>query len=102
RRWRPPRSTLLRSTTLFRSNSPSPPNSRPMPGRADLPAAYSAWGRGLRQSVKPDVLMEGGRQIYHQRLPTSDAPWTVLKRHVARSEEHTSALQSRENLVCRL
>ena len=65
------------------SDSPSPPNARPMPGRADLPAAYSALGRGLRQSVKPDVLMPGGRQIYYQRLPTSDAPWTVLKRHVA-------------------
>lgn len=39
------------------STSPLPKNSLPMPSRADLPAAYSALGRGHRRSVKPDVLI---------------------------------------------
>src|SRR2546421_8120323 len=34
-------------------------------------------------------------------LPADDEPQNVI-RHVARSEEHTSELQSRSDLVCRL
>ena len=33
-------------------------------GAPDLPAAYSALGRGFRRAVKPDVLVEGGRLRY--------------------------------------
>ncbi len=62
------------------STGPLPANAVPMPRRADLPAAYSALGRGYRRSVKPDVLMAGGRQLYQPRLPTADSPWTVLGR----------------------
>lgn len=63
------------------ATSPILANAKPLPSRPDLPAAYSALGRGHRRSVKPDVLMAGGRQLY-QRLPTADAPWTCLSRHV--------------------
>lgn len=62
------------------SNSALPPNALPMPTRADLPAAYSALGRGHRRSVKPDVLVAGGRQLYRQARPMPDAPWTTLTR----------------------
>src|SRR5436309_4864671 len=41
--------------------------------------------------VQPDHLVQGG---------VLEAQ--VHERHTARSEEHTSELQSRENLVCRL
>src|SRR5436309_9821253 len=69
---RPPRSTLFPYTTLFRSRHP-----RPRDERLDLPVEGRA-GLALRCAES--------RRI--DRL--------------GRSEEHTSELQSRENLVCRL
>src|SRR3712207_8342646 len=69
---RPPRSTLFPYTTLFRSLSASPPVS---------PAPPSA-SRAPRRSVPPET---------PSRAPRSP-----------RSEEHTSELQSRQYLVCRL
>src|SRR5258706_1043291 len=73
---RPPRSTLFPYTTLFRSH-PAPESARRR--RASPSAAASSWGRGRRREPAP-------------------APrWQP-----ARSEEHTSELQSLTNLVCRL
>jgi hypothetical protein len=46
-----------------------------IPTRTDVPAAYSAQGRGFRQAVKPDVLMPGGRCLFHQKVPLSGQPW---------------------------
>src|SRR5690349_23257646 len=70
---RPPRSTLFPYTTLFRSRTPHP-------GR---PSARPC--RRLR------LLQRGQRP----RLAAAYQP-------VSRSEEHTSELQSRRDLVCRL
>src|SRR2546430_10027033 len=69
---RPPRSTLFPYTTLFRSLS-----------------RRSDW-------VLPQWL--------HARRPleTHDVFPMAFAKHVARSEEHTSELQSQSNLVCRL
>src|SRR3712207_8914456 len=78
---RPPRSTLFPYTTLFRSHQHR--QCRP-PGD----------GGGLR------CLLRGGA-VDRPRLPAcfDDA----RRRHRAfRSEEHTSELQSRQYLVCRL
>src|SRR3712207_8177441 len=78
---RPPRSTLFPYTTLFRSVSAS----------ADRPVARTlrrATTRALSVSVANPVVL-------NFLLLTA---WTVL----ARSEEHTSELQSRQYLVCRL
>src|SRR3712207_7478272 len=81
---RPPRSTLFPYTTLFRSE----------------PAQL------LRAAVRG--LAGGGGRRVHPRQPAAarrrvlDAP---AGRHVwqaGRSEEHTSELQSRQYLVCRL
>src|SRR5438876_9288561 len=69
---RPPRSTLFPYTTLFRSVVPDTPRRRQMPRR--LPIAPLA----RRRQDPPD------------RQPC------------ARSEEHTSELQSPVHLVCRL
>src|SRR3712207_8482213 len=78
---RPPRSTLFPYTTLFRS-PPSPAASRrSSAGRAGPPPAPSA--RRWRAAWRPPGP--------HRARP---AP--------ARSEEHTSELQSRQYLVCRL
>src|SRR2546422_6861345 len=79
---RPPRSTLFPYTTLFRSElDPSDPIAR------DLAAQSVAW-------------YEGGPAF--EVLDSSAV--RVVGRYPAdpRSEEHTSELQSRLHLVCRL
>src|SRR3712207_7422255 len=81
---RPPRSTLFPYTTLFRS---------PRPG-----------GRGRRADrCREGLLRRHGPQGLRVRR---DAPGrgSRLRRHrrEERSEEHTSELQSRQYLVCRL
>src|SRR3989442_4463702 len=74
---RPPRSTLFPYTTLFRS-----PRSRSTPSRWDAPR-------------KPD-----SRDPFVARArATKGSPLSGLRG--ARSEEHTSELQSRPHLVCR-
>src|SRR5690242_21432512 len=85
---RPPRSTLFPYTTLFRS--------------------HRAAGRD--EPALPDV----GRRARSRRAPALDAspradrhdadggPGRPPARRRARSEEHTSELQSHVNLVCRL
>src|SRR5690606_41078793 len=50
---------------------------------------------GLAVSVAFRLALASG--VYHMQLPGT-VPWVL----VARSEEHTSELQSREKLVCRL
>src|SRR2546423_5873628 len=84
---RPPRSTLFPYTTLFRS-PPREPDSRSEPRRATgrrTRSSAAAWQRGRDASRCP------GRSHY----PTPG-------RGAARSEEHTSELQSLAYLVCRL
>src|SRR3712207_7190871 len=80
---RPPRSTLFPYTTLFRSieipvGEPIPPEVR----RQDAPVDQSTLR--LRDARVPD--------------PDGGPPWGLR----TRSEEHTSELQSRQYLVCRL
>src|SRR5690606_41930856 len=79
-RRQPPRSTLFPYTTLFRS---------PDPATGEGPAGEPCDAAGL----DADVVRGVGHQV---RTPgrRADLP--------QRSEEHTSELQSRENLVCRL
>src|SRR2546430_9111516 len=71
---RPPRSTLFPYTTLFRSHASAPPTTSTLP-----------W-------------------FFPRPLPRQSRRW-LARRAVgppARSEEHTSELQSQSNLVCRL
>src|SRR3989442_2129103 len=74
---RPPRSTLFPSTTLFRSGCDAP----------------RAAGIAIRLSAYPAV-PPGARSA-----PPAPA---AVRRSARRSEEHTSELQSRPHLVCRL
>src|SRR2546426_7676827 len=78
---RPPRSTLFPYTTLFRSNGRVPAEVVP----AVAGVAASAASRGLPVEPLIQKAIEGG-----------------AKGRPARSEEHTSELQSPCNLVCRL
>src|SRR3712207_7718427 len=91
---RPPRSTLFPYTTLFRS--------RP---------AFLHPGEGLGVPLEEgdQALVEPLRQALHflaparARLhPVADAIAVNPRQLALRSEEHTSELQSRQYLVCRL
>src|SRR2546428_8511114 len=72
---RPPRSTLFPYTTLFRSLSAEP--------LRDLPSRTGRWS------------VDGSHERPAVRFRISDC-------RASRSEEHTSELQSRSDLVCRL
>src|SRR2546430_10570574 len=81
---RPPRSTLFPYTTLFRS-------------RGDRRAAGAGPGAGPAGTA---VAQPGGHG-WGQTQPARGADGGAGRRR-ARSEEHTSELQSQSNLVCRL
>src|SRR3712207_8561595 len=92
-RRRPPRSTLFPYTTLFRSVDDAP--ARPADGRgAVAPArAEAALAAGPEAADDPrTAALLGG---------CAGGDGLVLA-VVERSEEHTSELQSRQYLVCRL
>src|SRR2546429_6965054 len=76
---RPPRSTLFPYTTLFRSQTYSP-GAIPIARRGDFPGESVLFQAQLCKAVVAAVI--------------------VLE--IGRSEEHTSELQSRLHLVCRL
>src|SRR5690606_42153976 len=94
---RTPRSTLFPYTTLFRSKVPS--EAEPMRIRNWFSTNMKALSEGAL-SIKLPVK---GCCIIFDNLETITI---TLKSDKAdankRSEEHTSELQSRENLVCRL
>src|SRR3712207_7818389 len=71
---RPPRSTLFPYTTLFRSS----------PGRGTIP------------------LEDLFRRVHFSSNPTCCVELSPEHYSLVRSEEHTSELQSRQYLVCRL
>src|SRR3712207_7891934 len=85
---RPPRSTLFPYTTLFRSRRATPVAPRATLLLALVLHGLDGGGRGGRVEVLTTGL--GRPQVVVQ---------VVAQR---RSEEHTSELQSRQYLVCRL
>jgi hypothetical protein len=52
---------------------------------AGLPALYGAVGSGYRRSVKPEVLLPGGRSLFQRPIPAGDADTVML------SAAHTTA-----------
>src|SRR5690606_40306330 len=84
---RPPRSTLFPYTTLFRS-----------PGRRLHRQGRAVRAADPRAHPRAGARSRAGRGGNHQ---VGRAQLHARRRH-PRSEEHTSELQSRENLVCRL
>src|SRR3712207_8979858 len=88
---RPPRSTLLPYTTLFRSHGVG--RSAVEVGRAGrLEREPGGCGEGVQGGPAPDQGEHVGREVTRCRDPQRQQ----------RSEEHTSELQSRQYLVCRL
>src|SRR3712207_6943635 len=78
---RPPRSTLFPYTTLFRS---------------DVDRVVRDLGRDVTIAQMPDDLLQV------QGAPGADFRQPLRSGLDLRSEEHTSELQSRQYLVCRL
>src|SRR3712207_9427581 len=78
---RPPRSTLFPYTTLFRS-------------RLGVEPARARSGDGLQPRHRPGAAGLRRRRVRRVRR--------AHVRAAERSEEHTSELQSRQYLVCRL
>src|SRR2546422_6393338 len=76
---RPPRSTLFPYTTLFRSQSARP-------------SSAEAFGTGM--AIRPCASARAEKPWHSANGPQVRA--------LERSEEHTSELQSRLHLVCRL
>src|SRR3712207_8142778 len=87
---RPPRSTLFPYTTLFRSGSSTSPD---------------AVGRGAGGQTHPAPQVprhERGQWLSSGRSCRRSCSSSSSCCSRARSEEHTSELQSRQYLVCRL
>src|SRR3712207_8334764 len=84
---RPPRSTLFPYTTLFRSRSTAATRGPPTPTPSASRSTSKAWRQGaFAEHCSPPPSW---------RRSASGPPRR-------RSEEHTSELQSRQYLVCRL
>src|SRR3712207_7578874 len=84
---RPPRSTLFPYTTLFRSS-----RALPRPAKWDRPTRTGTAGTGRHDEFSDEARPGWARRHARGR-----------GRHPRRrSEEHTSELQSRQYLVCRL
>src|SRR3712207_9148451 len=99
---RPPRSTLFPYTTLFRSED----------GSFALNRRYFGYLSGLTMTSPAfDELFGGPPRVPESRLTQKEMDLArsiqavceeVMLRMARRSEEHTSELQSRQYLVCRL
>src|SRR3712207_8263654 len=91
---RPPRSTLIPYTTLFRSLS----------HHNTYDVGYLQGLSGEQPAVQWLIRLGLSALLLHfwwrHRAPGAGADWYPVA--VARSEEHTSELQSRPYLVCRL
>src|SRR5688572_32177838 len=83
---RPPRSTLFPYTTLFRSPQ----------HLGGLHAVAEGGAQGVEQVAGPRLRLAEQVGVLGERAPEA------AQQRRARSEEHTSELQSQSNLVCRL
>src|SRR5690606_41193606 len=91
-------STLFPYTTLFRS----PPRARNPLGRRPLGKERRLMTTSFIDGVAVECEGSGETVLLIHGLGGTSNTWTALGATLARSEEHTSELQSRENLVCRL
>src|SRR3712207_7156806 len=86
---RPPRSTLFPYTTLFRSCGAGT-------------TAYSIFGFEYGDRAPVPRQLHGGGQTVRPRTNDHRIIHYATSLPLMRSEEHTSELQSRQYLVCRL
>src|SRR3712207_8702856 len=90
---RPPRSTLFPYTTLFRSNI----------GSVAGDAAYAGGNVYCATKAAVKTLGDGLRiDVADTNVRVTTLKPGLVETNFSRSEEHTSELQSRQYLVCRL
>src|SRR3712207_7317859 len=98
---RPPRSTLFPYTTLFRSIRVLVEHRVGL--RPGVEAKPDAEGVALRHSPVDDPHhLAPARALCRQSDLAAGMMGRLEDEHIMRSEEHTSELQSRQYLVCRL
>src|SRR3712207_7200063 len=90
---RPPRSTLFPYTTLFRSTWK---HSSPME-RSKILRKVGELSRQNAKEIGRNITLDMGKT-----LAEASGEVMTCAEHCDRSEEHTSELQSRQYLVCRL
>src|SRR3712207_8293905 len=98
---RPPRSTLFPYTTLFRSEGTVCPDGTPLDNPANYTGVqdyddYLLDNGNFYDPDQPGGLYDGWPR-YPGLLDRAQRPFRA-----ERSEEHTSELQSRQYIVCRL
>src|SRR2546429_7183692 len=93
---RPPRSTLFPYTTLFRSVIVTTENDR------HLEILRECAKRHIHYSTEKPMATTAADAREMQRLANQAGIKVMVNYWNARSEEHTSELQSRLHLVCRL
>src|SRR5690606_39438588 len=98
------------------ASHPPPPSATSTPSLHDALPIFDERGLHHQQLAHEVVYRSGRADVRHVhgvrlsdavrpvlRLPVVRGnPVQVVENHLPRSEEHTSELQSRENLVCRL
>src|SRR3712207_9195376 len=99
---RPPRSTLFPYTTLFRSTEPEPIIIRTQRESTKDPIARAE--AALADEIRMLKARKAGRNnaLNKAALKLGHYVGAGLLARARRSEEHTSELQSRQYLVCRL
>src|SRR3712207_9181677 len=99
---RPPRSTLFPYTTLFRSQVLHSRMALALAvGLLALVGAWRRWRRNFDDRIALVLLVSPGIALAMQSYG-GEIALRVYMFALPRSEEHTSELQSRQYLVCRL
>src|SRR5690606_41370929 len=97
-------SSVLSQSLSRRSDAPPPLHASPPRRSSDLSLSHrpTAWGRTLVVSRSPSGCTRTSRGPWNPRCQKSATAMPTSRWPTSRSEEHTSELQSRANLVCRL
>src|SRR3712207_7676096 len=103
---RPPRSTLFPYTTLFRSKRKQDDRTEPQTQKIQAKSQRAALLQGRTETQRTEMYRTGSRVRTNKKqyeLQTFQTFWKGQGLYgLFRSEEHTSELQSRQYLVCRL
>src|SRR3712207_9517095 len=99
---RPPRSTLFPYTTLFRSGQVIVRGDAQTETGITQPSANETATTTTLNQTAPETEPTTNETAEEDAIPDNIPAETITEPTTNRSEEHTSELQSRQYLVCRL